>query len=359
MGLITKVTLTSFRNYSEKEFEFSPGINLIHGENGIGKSNLLEALLISSIGRSTRTKNLKEAIEHEKDHFFIDIHYKKDGFSEKIHINFNGKEKNILHNSTKHKSFAALLGILPSVIYSPNDVNIITGEPKYRRRFMDIHLAQTDPVYVFHLSRYNKALQHRNTLLKTDDMNTIEVWEHQLAQSALVIQEKRQKFINELMEVFAEEFSHFNHRDKVPKVIYKPSPKEMITPSSYEESREKDHILGFTTVGPHRDDLLFSLDEETAKHFSSEGEKRLLVIALKLASYRMMDALIFAMDDYYSFLDNEKQKHLINRLKSLPQVFLTSPANNIAQNIHAVELAHNKGSALDPAKGNNPLQTQS
>ncbi|MCH9621495.1 MAG: DNA replication and repair protein RecF [Chlamydiia bacterium] len=339
MGLIKKVALTSFRNYSEKELEFKPGINLIHGENGIGKSNLLEALLISSIGRSTRTKNLKEAIQHEQGRFYIDIFYKKEGLGQKIHISFDGKEKEILHNKTKHKSFSSLLGILPSVIYSPNDVNIITGEPKYRRRFMDIHLAQSDPVYIFHLSRYNKALKHRNALLKTNDTLTIEVWEHQLAQSAEIIQTKRKEFIKDLEKIFAEEFAHFNHKDKVPKVIYKPSPKEEITPSSYKESREKDYILGFTTIGPHRDDLLFSLDEETAKHFSSEGEKRLLVIALKLASYRMMDALIFAMDDYYSFLDLEKQAHLIKRLFSLPQVFLTAPANNCSTYVNALELS--------------------
>jgi DNA replication and repair protein RecF len=338
MGLIKKIVLSSFRNYSEKEFDFLPGINLIYGENGIGKSNLLEALLISSIGRSTRTKNLKEAVQHDEEKFYIDIFYNKEGLSEKIHISFDGKEKEIIHNTTRHKSFAHLLGILPSVIYSPNDVNIITGEPKYRRRFMDIHLAQTDPVYVQHLSRYNKALKHRNALLKTNDTATIEVWEHQLAGSATIIQQKRRKFIEELGEIFTEEFAHFQHREKVPNVIYKPSPKELITPLSYEESREKDYILGFTTVGPHRDDLKFSLDGETAKPFSSEGEKRLLVIALKLASYRMMDALIFAMDDYYTFLDKEKQTHLIHRLQKLPQVFLTAPNNNCPHTVNTLEL---------------------
>lgn len=353
MGQIKKISLASFRNYSEKSFEFEEGINLFHGDNGIGKSNLLEALLISSIGRSTRTKNLKEAIEHGEEKFYIDIFYKKDNVNQKIHIAFDGKEKDILHNQTKHKSFSELLGILPSVIYSPNDVNIITGEPKYRRRFMDIHLAQTDPQYIFHLSRYNKALKHRNALLKTQDRQTIEVWEHQLAQSAIIIQQKRQKFINDLQEIFAEEFAHFNHKDKVPGVLYKPSPKELITPKSFEVSREKDYILGFTTVGPHRDDLTFSLDEETAKVFSSEGEKRLLIISLKLASYKMMNALIFAMDDYTSFLDPQKQQRLITRLKQLPQVFLTSPENLCPPDIHDIAL---KAGASGGQGSNAPLQ---
>jgi DNA replication and repair protein RecF len=327
MGCINKVTLASFRNYSEKDFTFLPGINLIHGDNGIGKSNLLESILISSIGRSDRTKNLKEAIQHGASKFYIDIFYTKEGLSEKIHINFDGKEKEILHNKTKHKSFSSLLGLLPSVLYSPADVDIITGEPKYRRRFMDIHLAQSDSSYILHLSRYNKALKHRNALLKTNDYSAIEIWEEQLAHSAAIIQKKRARFIDELEGIFTEEFSYFQHKSKIPKVIYKPSPKEYITAASYKESREKDFILGFTTVGPHRDDLLFSLDTEKAKVYSSEGEKRLMVIALKLASYRMMDAVIFAMDDYHSFLDKGKQKHLIERLKTLPQVFLTAPAD--------------------------------
>lgn len=338
MGLIKKVALKSFRNYSEKEFVFSPGINLIHGENGIGKSNLLESLLISSIGRSSRTKNLKEAIKHDEEKFYIDIFYKQEGLSEQISIRFDGTNKEILHNHTKHKSFAALLGLLPSVLYSPSDVNIITGEPKYRRRFIDIHLAQSDQTYIFHLSRYNKALQQRNTLLKEHKLETIEIWEEQLALSASIIQKKRQNFINELQPIFTEEFSHFQHRDKTPTVIYKPSPKEQISPSSYKVSREKDLLLGYTTIGPHRDDLLFSLDAEKAKVFSSEGEKRLMVIALKLASYRMMDALIFAMDDYYSFLDTSKQKNLMKRLQDLPQVFLTAPKNFDNPFIHSIFL---------------------
>jgi DNA replication and repair protein RecF len=336
MGLIEKITLSSFRNYSEKQFSFKNGINLIFGDNGIGKSNLLEALLISSIGRSNRTKNLKEAIAHNCDRFYIDIVYKKEGLLENIHINFDGKEKNILHNKTKHGSFSSLLGLLPSVIYSPNDVEIITGEPKFRRKFMDIHLSQSDPTYLFHLSRYSRALNHRNALLKTKDTTSMDVWEHQLMLSATVIQKKRAAFIEELQEVFEDEFSHFHHKSKVPKVLYHPSPKEFINEESFHKSREKDYLLGFTTIGPHRDDLVFSLDTEKAKLFSSEGEKRLLVIALKLASYKMMNALIFAMDDYYSFLDEYKQKHLLERLKDLPQVFLTSPANQSTLPIHSI-----------------------
>lgn len=327
MGCIKKVRLASFRNYSEKDFTFAPGINLIHGDNGAGKSNLLESILISSIGRSDRTKNLKEAIQHGASKFYIDINYSKEGLSEKIHINFDGKEKEILHNKTKHKSFTSLLGLLPSVLYSPSDVEIITGDPSFRRRFMDIHLAQSDSSYLLHLSRYNKALKHRNALLKTHDYSAIEIWEEQLAYSASIIQKKRARFIVDLEEIFTHEFSYFQHKSKIPKVIYKPSPKEYITAESYKESREKDYILGFTTIGPHRDDLIFSLDSEKAKVYSSEGEKRLMVIALKLASYHMMDAVIFAMDDYHCFLDREKQKHLIDRLKTLPQVFLTAPAD--------------------------------
>ncbi len=338
MEWIKKVTLTSFRNYSEQEFIFQPGINLIYGENGTGKSNLLESLLITSIGRSNRTKNLKEAIQHDASKFFIEISYTKEGLSEKIHVNFDGKSKEILHNHTKHKSFSSLLGLIPSVVYSPSDVEIITGDPLHRRKFMDIHLAQSDPSYILHLSRYNKALKYRNALLKANSTEAIEIWEEQLAASAQILQQKREKFIQELEEIFAEEFSHFHHKAKVPKVTYKPSPKNCITQESYKESREKDRLFGFTTIGPHRDDLIFSLDKEKAKLFSSEGEKRLLVIALKLASYKMMGAIIFAMDDYLSFLDENKQKHLMNRLKMLPQVFLTAPSNTTHPSVYSISI---------------------
>ncbi len=343
MEWIKKITLTSFRNYSDREFIFHPGINLIHGENGIGKSNLLESLLITSIGRSNRTNNLKEAISHGASSFYIKVFYTKEGLSEKIQVNFDGTSKEILHNHTRHKSFSSLLGLIPSVVYSPSDVDIITGEPFHRRKFMDIHLAQSDPLYTLHLSRYNKALKHRNFLLKSNNMEAIEIWEEQLAASAQIIQKKREQFIHELEEIFTSEFSHFHHKSKVPKVIYKPSPKTSITQESYKESRAKDQLFGFTTIGPHRDDLTFSLDKERAKLFSSEGEKRLLVIALKLASYKMMGAIIFAMDDYLSYLDENKQKHLIKRLEMLPQVFLTAPSNTTCPLIHSISITAANG----------------
>jgi DNA replication and repair protein RecF len=327
MGWIEKISLSNFRNYTNEEFSFSEGVNLIHGENGIGKTNLLESILIASIGKSNRTKNLKEAIAHGQQKFFINIFYKKDGLSQKIHVNYDGTNKEIFHNKTKHANFSELLGILPSVLYTPSDINIITEEPKYRRRFMDIHLCQSDLIYLTHLTRYNRALNHRNALLKTKDFSSLDIWEEQLANSARIIQVKREKFIKQLQEMFAEEFSYFHHGQKAPKVIYKASPKELITEKTYKESREKDFILGYTTIGPQRDDLIFCLDEAKAKPFSSEGEKRLMVIALKLASYKMMDALVFAMDDYLAFLDPYKQENLLKRLSFLPQVFLTTPFN--------------------------------
>jgi DNA replication and repair protein RecF len=338
MRWIKKVSLTHFRNYHYKEFVFSPGINLIHGENGIGKSNLLESLLIASIGRSNRTHNLKEAIEHNASKFFIEVAYTKEGLSEKIHVHFDGKNKEIIHNQTTHKSFSRLLGLIPSVVYSPNDVEIITGEPLHRRKFIDIHLSQVDSSYIFHLSRYNKGLIHRNALLKAKTTHTLDIWEEELVKSAQIIQMKREKFIKELEERFIEEFSYFHHKEKVPQLIYKPSPKGGITKQGYKECREKDFHLGFTSIGPHRDDIHFSLDKEKAKLFSSEGEKRLLVIALKLASYTMMGAIVFAMDDYLSFLDEKKQDHLMERLKLLPQVFLTAPINNLKSCAHSVLL---------------------
>ena len=279
----------------------------MYGPNGIGKSNLLESLLITSIGRSNRTNKLKESIQIGEKKFFIKVSYKKEGLSETISVNFDGTSKEILHNQTKHQNFHNLLGIIPSVLYSPSDVNIITGDPSYRRRFIDIHLAQCDPTYITCLSRYSKSLRHRNALLKTNDRSSLDIWEHQLVLSGRIIQKKRENFILSLEKIFEEEFSYFQHKTKIPQIIYKPSPKNMITEESYYNNREKDLILGYTSIGPHRDDLFFSLDQEKAKTYSSEGEKRLLIISLKLTSYRMMNSIIFAMDDYYSYLDKKNR----------------------------------------------------
>jgi DNA replication and repair protein RecF len=342
MSYIEKINLCNFRNYKYEEFCFSKGINLIHGENGIGKTNLLESILIASIGRSTRTKNLKEAIKHGEDRFFIDIFYKKDALAQKIHVNFDGLNKEIFHNKTKYTNFSELLGILPSIVYTPSDVNIIIDEPKYRRKFIDIHLCQSDPVYLTHLTRYNRALKHRNALIKTKDFSSLDIWEEQLSASGRIIQIKREKFIKELQKIFVEEFSYFNHKKKAPKVTYLPSPQELISEKHYKETREKDFILGYTTIGPQRDDLIFLLEEKKAKLFSSEGEKRLMIIALKLASYRLMNALVFAMDDYLSYLDKYKQEHLLNRLLDLPQVFLTAPFESKNSSIFSTCLGYNQ-----------------
>ncbi|MCF7806228.1 MAG: DNA replication and repair protein RecF, partial [Simkaniaceae bacterium] len=195
---IKTLFLQNFRNYARTLVEFGPHVNYLQGKNGQGKTNLLEAIYFISTGRSFRTDKLCELIRDGSRFFHIEVIFEKQGIDHHLKLHFDGQKKSVEINETKSSNFSVLLGLIPSVIASPSDIDLIMGCPQNRRRYLNLHIAQSDPVYVYHLSRYNKALKQRNALLKIKQLKTMDIWEEQMAQSAAYLVDRRIRSLKKL-----------------------------------------------------------------------------------------------------------------------------------------------------------------
>lgn len=317
--------LRNFRNYEEAEVSFSPQINFIQGENAQGKTNLLEALYLLSTGKSFRTTHLSEVIRTGASFFYLQAHFLKDGISQTVTLSFDGTVKKMEYNNTSYPHFTNLLGLLPTVLLAPEDVQLVIGSPGERRRFLDIHLGQIDPLYVYHLGRYAKALKQRNCLLKQRSLQGIESWEHILIQSSIYIHKKRQELIESLKVPTAQTMQWISRGQDTLDLTYIPS-----LTHDYAPLRAKELAFGITLSGPHRDDILLLINQKDAKAFSSQGQKRCAVIALRLGEWAHFNEInanppLLSIDDFGVHLDDIRNELLLSRLSQFGQVFVTSP----------------------------------
>jgi DNA replication and repair protein RecF len=323
--MITRLYLRQFRNYKETSLEFGPRINLIHGRNAQGKTNLLEALYLLGTGRSFRTLHLKELIQQETPFFFLEAEFVKDGICQHLRLSFDGQVKKLDYNNTSYAHFSNLLGLLPIVLLAPEDVAIITGAPADRRRFLDLHLAQSDPLYVHHLSRYHKALKQRNFLLKKKSEVSLSTWEALMVTSATYLRQKRQEALTTLAPHLKTALFELSCHQDTLETHFIPSYTD-----NYAPYRSKDFLLGSTLVGPHRDDLDILINGKSARSFASQGQLRSAIAALRLAEWRQLHELhgtppLFCIDDFGVHLDAQRRELLLSKLSSFGQVFLTSP----------------------------------
>lgn len=181
--MLKRLYLHHFRSYERKEFSFQPGINVIRGDNARGKTNLLEAVYLLSTGRSFRTVQLTDLIRHGEPFFYLEADFSTGPVTQHLKVSFDGQVKRVEHDGATYSQFTPLLGLFPTVLHVPEDIELITGSPTQRRRFLDLHIAQTDPLYIFHLARYFKAMRQRNVLLRQHKEATIESWEQILVVS--------------------------------------------------------------------------------------------------------------------------------------------------------------------------------
>jgi DNA replication and repair protein RecF len=330
---IRRLYLRNFRNYKEVEIDFSDGVNLIQGDNAQGKTNLLEALYLVGTGRSFRTPHLKELIHNEASFFFLEAEFLKEGILQHIRLSFDGDVKKLEYNNTSYAHFTNLLGLLPIILLAPEDVLLITGGPAERRRFLDLQLAQSDPLYVYHITRYHKAVRHRNFLLRKKTEATLETWEALMVTSAAYIRQKREEIIQLLS-------SHLNTKLSSDTLVIKYIPSYT---EDYKKYRAKELILGTTLTGPHRDDVAIYINGQEARSFASQGQLRSAIAALRLAqwihlkNHHGIDPL-FCIDDFGIHLDQQRREALLANLSSFGQIFLTSPAFTEKQSHHLMDV---------------------
>ncbi len=359
---LKRLLLRNFRNYAHAEAIFSPSVNLIQGENGQGKTNLLEAIHFLSTGRSFRTSSLSDLISFGQSFFYLEAEFYKDGIAQLLKIYYDENTRKVQYNETVYPTLTSLLGILPSTLLSPDDLSLVSGSPAERRRFLDIHIAQTDPLYVHHLGRYFKAMKQRNHLLRSKSAVAIEPWEQMMAQSATYLVVKRNQAITSLkmpsakwMEILSRGLDsidvHYSSSFSPPQCEDLAAHFQKI----WQKNRPREMLLGSTQLGPHRDDMLIHLADKQAKVFSSEGQKRCCISSLRFAQWERMaatldDAPLLGIDDFGIQLDKERQMQLKSHLSKFSQVFLTSPLSlekNFAQGTPLQVFTIEKGNIRD------------
>jgi DNA replication and repair protein RecF len=330
---LQRLYLRNFRNFEEISLDFESKLNIFCGNNAQGKTNLLEAIALISTGRSFRTQHLQELIREGAAFFFIEAEIVRDQVVQAVRLSFDGQIKRVECNASHYPSFQSLLGLLPSVLYAPLDIDLIAGSPAARRRFLNLHLAQSDPLYFHHLLRFRRALKQRNSLLRHPSFEGIDCWEHEMAASSAYLYEKRKILLEELNDGLKTACRTLSSEEV--EVRYAPSqPLQMPLFETYlaqlQRNRSREKMLGLTLTGPHRDDFTILLDHKLARLYASDGQKRCAIAALRLAEWqrlkRQIDAPpLFGVDDFELHLDEDRQRLFRNALNELGQTFVTTP----------------------------------
>lgn len=331
---IRSLYLHNFRAYGEEHFTFGPHLNFIHGSNAKGKTTLLEAIHFLMMGRSFRTAQMRELIRKGTDFFYLEAHFVKYGVEQRLKVTCRGKERKVVYNDTVCPSYTSLLGLMQGVVVTPDDISLIKGVPGGRRHLLDIQIAQADPLYVHHLTRYLRAMRQRNHLLRAKNLVTIESWEHEMAHAAAYVTLQRRKAVKDLEARAAEFYARFSGESDRLNLTYKSGALDKEADLSryfveqYARSRPKEMFLGNTYVGPHKDDLLIFLGDKDVRLYASEGQKRSVVVALKFAEWQRLSALadetpLMLLDDVSMGLDEKRKERLFAYFSNLNQVFIT------------------------------------
>lgn len=362
---LKSLLLKNFRRFSDKEIEFSPTINCILGNNGVGKTTLLEAIIFLSTGKSFRTSQYSDLIQEGKEYLYMEGHLDNDGEDLEIKVYFNGAQKKVSRNGISTSTFSSLLSSFPSVIFTPLDMQLIDNSPTYRRRFLNVQEAQINEEYRYHLYRFSKVLQQRNSALRVGQASLVIPWDTPLSESGFYIAQKRREMVDELNRFMETNRSHLSPYSEEFMLLYAPSipvPKSVSQMySNYEKNRDRDIRNQTTGLGIHRDDLLF-VQKKSPKHmkkFSSEGQKRTALFAMKLAEWHRLQCKmamdpIFCLDDLSLHLDSERLINFTHSLTGLEQVIVTSPTQLPSQisSMHCIKLESSGASgssALTPS----------
>jgi len=335
---ITELKLINFRNYSKLKIEFNPKMNIFVGDNAKGKTNIIEALYICAIGKSFRTTNHLEMIKDDKDEAYTKIEVIRNNRKVDIEI-LLGKRKEIKINKNIVKNKGEFLGNLNVVIFAPEDLKIIKEGPVERRNFIDNEISQIYPRYYYIWKQYNKILMQRNKAIKINSKKreNIEIWDEQLLNTGTLLIAYRKKFIKKLNLITKPIHRRITDEKENIEIIYSSSvqlEEKNETKQIYEnykiqlKNSWKEEKRGFTVIGPHRDDLIFNINEKNVKKYGSQGQQRTTVLSLKLAEIKLIkeeieEYPVLLLDDVMSELDKKRQNHLLENLEGI-QTFITT-----------------------------------
>lgn len=334
---ILSLELNNFRNYRHVSVEFRDGLNILYGKNASGKTNMLESIYLCSIFHSPRTTKDKEMILLGEDKATVSLvlqtKYKKQTIN--LQIDEKGKKRVLVSNIPLNRA-GELFGVLGVVFFSPDEMKLVKEAPQERRRFMDVGLSQQQRSYFASLQRYNKTLKQKNNLLKEwkgskniDDM--LDVWDTCLAKEGAVIVKKRIEYIHTLNDAASKFHTAISSEREKLTLSYESTVKTDcadIEKQLYESivfARAKDKELGYSTVGPHRDDIKIEIDGKDSRKFASQGQQRTVALALKLGEVLIYkneigEPPILLLDDVLSELDMQRQKLLLEMTEGFQTV---------------------------------------
>lgn len=341
--IVKSLELNHFRNYETLTIDFEEGTNILYGNNAQGKTNILEAIYLSGTTKSHKGSKDKEIIQFGNDESHIRTFVCKQGkeFQIDMHLKKN-RSKGIAINRIPIKKASELFGILNIVFFSPEDLNIIKNGPSERRRFMDLELCQLDKIYLSNLAKYNKILNQRNKLLKDiyfrpDLRDTLPIWDTQLVEYGRKIIESRRKFVGQLNEIVTSIHSSISGGREEMILTYDPDIAEDYFEEELAKVQEKDLKLGQTTIGPHRDDLLFTIGGVDIRKFGSQGQQRTSALSLKLSEIELVkkvikDTPILLLDDVLSELDSSRQNYLLNNIRDTQTIITCTGLDEFIRN---------------------------
>lgn len=325
--LIKSLKLNDYRNYSNYSVELDPKLNIVIGKNGIGKTNILESIIVVSNTKSFRTSNDQDLIKKGRDYLKIEIETEE----EKFKVVINHKTKALYLNDKHIKKTSEFIGKLNAVLFKPSDLQLFSDPPSERRKILDLEIGKTDPKYLYSLLKYNSLLKDKNKLLKEleiDETLLSVINEAMIPQIKNLIIE-REKFIADINRHITDYYQKISGLNSKIKLIYKKCCEITDVEAMIIKSKDRDYFYHYATFGPQKEDYCFMIDNYDLNTIASQGQKRMALIAFKFALIKYIEKNtntipVVLLDDIMSELDRENQERLLNVIPDNAQVIVTN-----------------------------------
>lgn len=350
--ILEHLSIVNYKNIGQAELDFSPKINCLIGRNGQGKTNLLDAIHFLSLCKSATCSQDSLNILHDQDLMVLQGRYcHEDGTPEEIHCGLRRGQKKVMRRGQKaYRRLSEHIGLIPLVMVSPADQQLIDGGSEQRRKFMDMVISQCDSSYLESLMRYNKALQQRNAMLKEEqepDPDLLSLWEEEMAREGTFIFQRRTDFTNAFTPVFQHFHDRISQGNEQVRLQYVSHGQRGPLLDIIRQSRSKDRIMGFSLHGTHKDDLEMSIGGYPLRREGSQGQNKTFLIALKLAQFDFLHHTgsqttpLLLLDDIFDKLDTDRVEQIVELVGSdtFGQIFITDTNRDHLDNI----LSHSNG----------------
>ncbi len=350
---LKSLSLVNFKNYEQVDIPFSDKINCFIGENGVGKTNILDAIHYLSLCKSNLNPVDSQNVRYDQDFCVVQGIFERLGKEENIYCGIRKqKKKQFRRNKKEYQKLSEHIGLIPLVMISPADAVLINGGSEERRKFMNGVISQYSRVYLENLIQYNRALTQRNRLLRdfastrSFDREMLEVWDEQLIRYGEPIFEERRRFVDELLPVFNSFHSHVSGNRETVTLTYRSQLNDSGFGEGVKASHEKDRIIQYSTFGIHRDDLGMTLGGHSLKKSGSQGQQKTFLVSLKLAEFEFIQKLtkispILLLDDIFDKFDASRVKQIISLVaeNQFGQIFITDTneqrLRGILEDIHS------------------------